>query len=182
MGSGIAHVFARSGFRVLLCDVEQRFLARAQGLIRTNLEREAAKGKLAAGDVDAALGRIQVTTEREALAEADIVVEAAPERFETESGAVSRAGPDPAHEARGSGDQYLVDLDHEIGGDHSSGRTGCDRHALLQPRAGDDAGGGGARHGDQRCDVRHCARLGGAAGQDAGRGQRRARSSCRTAC
>ena len=55
MGSGIAHVFARSGFRVLLCDVEQRFLARAQGLIRTNLEREAAKGKLAAGDVDAAL-------------------------------------------------------------------------------------------------------------------------------
>ena len=82
MGSGIAHVFARSGFRVLLCDVEQRFLARAQGLIRTNLEREAAKGKLAAGDVDAALGRIQVTTEREALAEAEIVVEAAPERLE----------------------------------------------------------------------------------------------------
>ena len=82
MGSGIAHVFARSGFRVLLCDVEQRFLARAQGLIRTNLEREAAKGKLAAGDVDAALERIQVTTEREALAEADIVVEAAPERLE----------------------------------------------------------------------------------------------------
>jgi 3-hydroxybutyryl-CoA dehydrogenase len=82
MGSGIAHVFARSGFRVLLCDVEQRFLARAQGLIRTNLEREAAKGKLAAGDVDAALERIQVTTEREALAEAEIVVEAAPERLE----------------------------------------------------------------------------------------------------
>ena len=85
MGSGIAHVFARSGFRVLLCDVEQRFLDRALGHIRTNLGREAAKGKIASGDVDAALGRIQATTAREALREAEIVVEAAPERFELKS-------------------------------------------------------------------------------------------------
>ncbi|HEY2857683.1 MAG TPA: 3-hydroxyacyl-CoA dehydrogenase NAD-binding domain-containing protein, partial [Terracidiphilus sp.] len=28
MGSGIAHVFARTGYRVLLCDIEQRFLDR----------------------------------------------------------------------------------------------------------------------------------------------------------
>jgi len=46
MGSGIAHVFARSGFPVVLCDVEQRFLDRALASIRTNLGREAAKGKL----------------------------------------------------------------------------------------------------------------------------------------
>ena len=46
MGSGIAHVFARSGFQVSLCDVEQRFLDRALASIRTNLGREAAKGKL----------------------------------------------------------------------------------------------------------------------------------------
>ncbi len=36
MGSGIAHVFARAGFKVLLCDVEQRFLDRALAQIRTN--------------------------------------------------------------------------------------------------------------------------------------------------
>ena len=40
MGNGIAHVFARSGYSVVLCDVEQRFLDRALGTIEKNLERE----------------------------------------------------------------------------------------------------------------------------------------------
>ncbi len=82
MGSGIAHVFARAGFRVLLCDVEQRFLDRALGSIRTNLGREAAKGKLAEAEIEPVLARITATTDRAALAEAQIAVEAAPERFE----------------------------------------------------------------------------------------------------
>ena len=82
MGSGIAHVFARSGFSVLLCDVEQRFLDRALGQIKSNLGREAAKGKLTEADAAAALGRIATVVDRAALAEAEVVVEAAPERFE----------------------------------------------------------------------------------------------------
>jgi 3-hydroxybutyryl-CoA dehydrogenase len=82
MGSGIAHVFARSGFNVILCDVEQRFLDRALSEIRTNLGRESAKGKLPSTEIDAALARIQAKTDREALAAAEFVVEAAPERFE----------------------------------------------------------------------------------------------------
>jgi 3-hydroxybutyryl-CoA dehydrogenase len=82
MGSGIAHVFARAGVRVLLCDVEQRFLDRALGQIRTNLGREAAKGKIAESEVEAALARITSTTDREALSAAGFVVEAATERFE----------------------------------------------------------------------------------------------------
>ncbi len=82
MGSGIAHVFARSGLRVLLCDVEQRFLDRALAQIRTNLGREAAKGKLPEAEIELALARITPTVDREALAEAEFAVEAAPERFE----------------------------------------------------------------------------------------------------
>ena len=82
MGSGIAHVFARTGFNVLLCDVEQRFLDRAVGQIRTNLGREAAKGKLAEAEVEAALARITTTTDRDRLASAQFAVEAATERFE----------------------------------------------------------------------------------------------------
>jgi 3-hydroxybutyryl-CoA dehydrogenase len=82
MGSGIAHVFARSGFRVLLCDVEQRFLDRALGQIRVNLGREAAKGKLPEPEIETTLARIQAVTDREALAVAEFVVEAAPERFD----------------------------------------------------------------------------------------------------
>ena len=85
MGSGIAHVFARSGFNVLLCDIEQRFLDRALAQIRTNLGREAAKGKLAESDVDPALARITTTTDRESLSAASLAVEAASERFDIKS-------------------------------------------------------------------------------------------------
>jgi len=82
MGSGIAHVFARAGFEVLLCDVEQRFLDRALAQIRTNLGREAAKGKLAEVEVEASVGRIKTTVDREALGAAHFLIEAAPERFD----------------------------------------------------------------------------------------------------
>ena len=82
MGSGIAHVFARAGIRVLLCDVEQRFLDRALAQIRTNLGREATKGKLQESEIETALERIVSTTDRDMLDEADFAIEAASERFE----------------------------------------------------------------------------------------------------
>jgi 3-hydroxybutyryl-CoA dehydrogenase len=82
MGSGIAHVFARAGMRVLLCDVEQRFLDRALAQIRTNLGREATKGKLQETEIEPALGRIISTTDRDILGGADFSIEAASERFE----------------------------------------------------------------------------------------------------
>jgi len=85
MGGGIAHVFARSGFNVLLCDVEQGFLGKSLDRIRTNLSREAAKGKLSPDQVEAAVARIQTTTDRSLLASADFAVEAASERFELKS-------------------------------------------------------------------------------------------------
>jgi 3-hydroxybutyryl-CoA dehydrogenase len=82
MGSGIAHVFARAGFRVLLCDVEQRLLDRALTQIRANLGREVSKGKLAEPEVETAMARISPILDREALKAADFAVEAASERFE----------------------------------------------------------------------------------------------------
>ena len=85
MGSGIAHVFARSGFQVMLCDVEQRLLDRALDQIRTNLGREAAKGKLPEAEIDSTIARITTAVDRESLARADIAVEAAPERFEVKA-------------------------------------------------------------------------------------------------
>ena len=85
MGNGIAHVFARSGIRVVLCEVEQRFLDRGLETIRKNLGREAEKGKISLDHVDDALRRIEGTLDRKALAEADFVVEAATERFEIKS-------------------------------------------------------------------------------------------------
>ncbi len=81
MGNGIAHVFARSGFSVLLCEVERRFLDRGLATIRKNLERESAKGKLTADEVEAALSSIRGTLNGHEMAECDFVIEAAPERF-----------------------------------------------------------------------------------------------------
>jgi 3-hydroxybutyryl-CoA dehydrogenase len=85
MGNGIAHVFARSGFQVVLCDVEQRFLDRALDTIGKNLDREVAKNKITAGDKAAALQRISPVLDRQALAACDFVVEAATEKFEIKS-------------------------------------------------------------------------------------------------
>jgi len=82
MGNGIAHVFARSGFAVRLCEVEQRFLDRGLDTIRKNLAREVAKAKLSQEEMDAALGRITGTVERASLKDYDFVIEAATERFE----------------------------------------------------------------------------------------------------
>ncbi len=82
MGNGIAHVFARSGYRVILCDVEQRFLDRALETIGKNLDREVAKNKISVNDKDAALGRLQPVTERAQLSGCDFVIEAATEKFE----------------------------------------------------------------------------------------------------
>ena len=82
MGSGIAHVFARSGFRVLLCDVNRNALVNALLRIRTNLSREAARGKLTDAEIAPTLSRISDTVDRETLSAADFVIEAASERFD----------------------------------------------------------------------------------------------------
>ena len=82
MGNGIAHVFARSGYHVVLCEVEQRFLDRGLETLRKNLEREAAKGKITADDAQAALARVTGVLDRERLADCDFVIEAATEKFE----------------------------------------------------------------------------------------------------
>ena len=85
MGSGIAHVFARAGFKVVLCDVEMALLERAVERIRAGLGREAAKGKLTELEVESALERIKATVERDALAGVELAIEAASERFEVKA-------------------------------------------------------------------------------------------------
>jgi 3-hydroxybutyryl-CoA dehydrogenase len=82
MGSGIAHVFARSGYTVVLCDVEQRFLDRGLATISKNLDREVAKNKITIDDKASALKKIDPVTDRAKLADCDFIVEAATEKFE----------------------------------------------------------------------------------------------------
>ena len=76
MGSGIAQVFAQSGFTVALHDVSQPALDRARTGIDKSLAKFVEKGKLTAADRDATLGRLAVTTTLDDLASADYIVEA----------------------------------------------------------------------------------------------------------
>ncbi len=79
MGNGIAQVAAASGLQVIMNDIEQRFVDKGLQTITKNLDRAVSKGKMAEADKDAVLGRIKTSTKLEDLAEADYVVEAAPE-------------------------------------------------------------------------------------------------------
>ena len=82
MGNGIAHVFARAGYHVILRDVETRFLDRGLETISKNLDREVKKEKITAADKPLILARIQPTTDVSALAAADFAVEAVPEQLD----------------------------------------------------------------------------------------------------
>jgi 3-hydroxybutyryl-CoA dehydrogenase len=85
MGNGIAHVCARSGFNVLLCDLQQSFLDRGLATIEKNLAREVSKEKLTAQQAAEVRARITPTTNREALSTCTLAIEAATEKFEIKS-------------------------------------------------------------------------------------------------
>ncbi|HWJ81341.1 MAG TPA: 3-hydroxyacyl-CoA dehydrogenase NAD-binding domain-containing protein [Nocardioides sp.] len=76
MASGIALVFAQSGYEVVYVGRSQDKLDGVVGYIGKTLDRSVAKGKLDEGEKDAILGRLTGSTEREALGDVDIVVEA----------------------------------------------------------------------------------------------------------
>src|SRR2546421_5227993 len=82
MGSGIAQVAAQAGWTVPMRDVDAPAVERGLDGIRASLGRFVHKGQLSAEDAEAALGRIETTTDLEALSESDLVVEAVFERLE----------------------------------------------------------------------------------------------------
>jgi 3-hydroxybutyryl-CoA dehydrogenase len=81
MGNGIAHVCARSGFNVVLYDLQQTFLDRGLATIEKNLAREVTKNKLTQQQADDARGHITHTLDREALGRCSLAIEAATEKF-----------------------------------------------------------------------------------------------------
>ena len=86
MGTGIAQVFAQSGFPVTLVDLAQPMLDRAKTTIEKSLGKFVEKGKLTAADRDASIGRLKTATSIDQLGDADYVVEAIVESAETKRG------------------------------------------------------------------------------------------------
>jgi 3-hydroxyacyl-CoA dehydrogenase len=76
MGGGIAMNFANVGIPVTVIEVAREALDRGLGVVRKNYEATAAKGRLTKDDVEKRMGLIQGTTDFNALADADLVVEA----------------------------------------------------------------------------------------------------------
>ena len=91
MGNGIAHVFARAGFNVILRDVDQRYLDRALDTISRNLDREIKKGKLAESEKSSVFARLEPVTDMAAIAGADFAVEAVPEKLEIKRAVLTEA-------------------------------------------------------------------------------------------
>ena len=80
MGNGIAHVFALSGYEVLLNDISDNALAAAVNLIDRNLTRQVSKGGISEGEKADAMARIGTTSTLTDLGQTDLIIEAATER------------------------------------------------------------------------------------------------------
>ncbi|MBI4510077.1 MAG: 3-hydroxyacyl-CoA dehydrogenase family protein [Deltaproteobacteria bacterium] len=100
MGHGIAQVLAQAGYEARLCDVDERLVTDAIGKIRVSLDKGVLRGKIDRGTRDAALSRIKATTSLiEAVRDADLVIEAVPEKLELKReifATMDRAAPERA--------------------------------------------------------------------------------------
>jgi 3-hydroxybutyryl-CoA dehydrogenase len=81
MGSGIVEVCARAGYDVVVREVDQAFLDRGLGRVETSMRKAVERGKLEAGEREAARRRIKGTTALADLGDADLVVEAVIEKM-----------------------------------------------------------------------------------------------------
>jgi 3-hydroxybutyryl-CoA dehydrogenase len=82
MGAGIVEVFARNGLGVIAVEVDEAALRRGRATLSASVDRALARGKLTAPDRDALLGQVRFVVGLDALAEADLVIEAVPEQLD----------------------------------------------------------------------------------------------------
>ena len=84
MGRGIAHAAALGSYRTILEDILPASLRKAEGEIRSNLDKAVELGKVAKPDADAAFSRIEYAgSVEDAVRQADLVIEAVPEEIES---------------------------------------------------------------------------------------------------
>ncbi|NVM26454.1 MAG: 3-hydroxyacyl-CoA dehydrogenase family protein [Desulfobacterales bacterium] len=81
MGNGIAQVCAQTGISVVMCDLSQDLLDKAVKNINWSVSKFVEKGKISES-LDTVMGRIQTSTDYDAAAEADLVIEAVFEKIE----------------------------------------------------------------------------------------------------
>ena len=153
MGSGIAHVSALAGYKVLLYDVSPERIETGIATINGNLARQVSSGKLDEQARQAALARISAAPDmqrprrrRPRHRGGDRGRDGQAQDLSRSSARMLNPRGDPRH-------QHLVDLDHPPGrADRPAGAL--HRHPLHEPGAGDEAGRAGARHRHRRRNLR----------------------------
>ncbi len=90
MGSGIAQVFAQTGYDVVLNDVEQRFIDKGLAGVKKSLAKLVEKSKLTQDGADQVLGRIRASVELAAVRDCGLVVEAVTENQQVKQELFSR--------------------------------------------------------------------------------------------
>ncbi|HEY8445887.1 MAG TPA: 3-hydroxyacyl-CoA dehydrogenase NAD-binding domain-containing protein [Thermomicrobiales bacterium] len=93
MGSGIAQVVAQAGVPVVLIDRTERDLERGLGVIAKNLGRLVEKGRISQEAVEAMRGRISTATAYDAVAGAELIIEAVFEDIEVKRGVIAAVAP-----------------------------------------------------------------------------------------
>ena len=146
MGGGIAQVAAISGFATVVYDAVPASIERCKSDHAKRVARLVEKGTLTQADADAALGRLKYVSTLDSFAACDIVIEAIVEDLKAKHELFIKLAE---MFARVPGEQYQLDQHHaDRRGDQAhQGRKRCcarsdHRDALLQPRAGDETGGG----------------------------------------
>ena len=83
MGNGICHVFAQSGFKVHMMDINQAALDKGLATIGKNMDRQVTKGSMTDEQKQKAVGLITTFTDMgDAVKSADLIVEAATENID----------------------------------------------------------------------------------------------------
>jgi 3-hydroxybutyryl-CoA dehydrogenase len=82
MGAGIAQVSVQAGFETVGREVSEELAERGRSTVERYLTRGVEKGRLSQAECDAALGRLQLTTDLSELAECDLVIEAVLEELD----------------------------------------------------------------------------------------------------
>ena len=82
MGNGIAHTFAQFGYSVTFIDIKQEFVDKGIATIGKNLDRMVKKGTITEEQKNSTLGNIKASINLTDAKDADLVVEAASEKFE----------------------------------------------------------------------------------------------------
>ena len=93
MGVGIAHVCAASGLGINLVDVSDEILSKAKATIDQNLARLVKRGKLTEEQKTLALNNLNVSSDVKAVADCDLVIEAATEDEEVKKGIYNNICP-----------------------------------------------------------------------------------------